>query len=240
MRPLRAALLGGMFALAAAAGYTSEETEAKAEVYRVPPATIDPARSYLFYLHGAWIEQGGLERTHPRHGSYEYHAIARTLGQRGFVVISEARTAAVDAEDYAEKVVSQVRRLLAEGVPASHVTVMGHSKGGSIALLAASELQEEHLRYVILAGCGKRGSGFGRSFERFLEVRAARLRGRILSLYDASDRIAGSCREAFEKAALEESREVILQTGRGHGLFWTPQPVWIDEVVSWALPRDVR
>jgi pimeloyl-ACP methyl ester carboxylesterase len=153
-------------------------------------------------------------------------------------VVSEARLEQTDAEAYAKKVATQVRRLLEQGVPPSHVTVIGHSKGGSIALIAASELHEEKLNFVIMAGCGKRGSGFRRSFERFLDERAARLRGRLLSIYDASDRLAGSCREAFEKAAVAESAEVVLQTGQGHALFWSPKAVWVDEVVGWAEPKS--
>jgi hypothetical protein len=64
------------------------------------------------------------------------------------------------------------------------------------------------------------------------------LRGRLLSIYDASDRLAGSCREAFEKAAVAESAEVVLQTGQGHALFWSPKAVWVDEVVGWAEPKS--
>jgi pimeloyl-ACP methyl ester carboxylesterase len=152
-------------------------------------------------------------------------------------VISEARTGATDVGAYAKKVAAQIRQLLEKGVPPSQVTVIGHSKGGSIALIAASELQEEKLNFVIMAGCGKPGSGFGRSYQRFLDERAARLRGRLLSIYDASDRIAGSCRAAIEKAALTESDEVVLETGRGHALFWSPEAVWLDEIVEWAAPK---
>ena len=221
-----------MLSLSIAAGPSS--AGAAGEVHSEVPEAVDPARRHLFYLHGAWIEQRGLERSHPQHGRYEYRAIVQALAERGFVVISEARIGATDVEAYAKRVATLVRRLLEKGVPPSQVTVIGHSKGGSIALHAASELQEEKLNFVIMAGCGKPGSGFGRGFERFLDQRAARLRGRILSIYDASDRIAGSCQEAFEKAALTESAEVVLQTGRGHALFWSPKAVWLDEVVKWA------
>ena len=232
MRPFRSALLGAVLSLFALAG--SSRAAAGGEIRSDVPEAVDPTERHLFYLHGAWIEQGGLERLHPTHGRYEYQAIVRALTERGFVVISEARQDETDAEAYAKKVASQVRRLLEKGVPPSQVTVIGHSKGGSIALLAASELQEEKVRFAILAGCGKRRSAFGRSFERLLDERAARLRGRFLSIYDASDEVAGSCRQAFERAAVAESPEVVLQTGLGHALFWSPRPVWIDEVVEWA------
>jgi pimeloyl-ACP methyl ester carboxylesterase len=238
VRPFRSALLGWMLSLSVVAGSSSTGAGATGDVHSDLPETVDPARRHLFYIHGAWIEQHGLEHPHPRHGRYEYLAIVRALAERGFVVISEARKGDTDGETYAEKVVTQVRLLLERGVPPSQVTVIGHSKGGSIALIAASALQEEELNFVIMAGCGKRGSGFGRSFEGFLEERAARLRGRMLSIYDASDRVAGSCREAFEKAAIVESAELVLHTGRGHALFWSPRAVWVDEVVEWAEPKS--
>lgn len=232
MRPFRSALVGVILLPLALAG--SSRAAAAGEIHPDLPEAVDPARRHLLYLHGAWIEQGGLELLHPTHGRYEYQAIVRALEESGFVVISEVRKGETDAEAYAKKVASQVRRLLEQGVPPSQVTVMGHSKGGMIALLAASELQEEKLNFVILAGCGRRGSAFGRSFERFLEERAARLRGRFLSIYDASDEVAGSCREAFERAAVAESAEVVLETGLGHALFWSSRAVWIDEAVEWA------
>jgi pimeloyl-ACP methyl ester carboxylesterase len=231
-------LLGALLSLAVVTGSNSAETPAAGESHADVPKAVDPTRRHLFYLHGAWIEHNGLERPHPRHGRYEYQAIVGTLVERGFVVISEVRKGETDTATYAGKVAAQVRRLLEEGVPPSHITVIGHSKGGSLALIAATELQEETVNFVIMAGCGKRGSGFGRSFERFLEARAARLRGRFLSIYDASDGIAGSCGEAFERAAIAKSREVVLQTGRGHALFWSPKAVWIDEVVEWAEPKS--
>jgi pimeloyl-ACP methyl ester carboxylesterase len=235
VHPFSSALLCLTLFLSIAANPSS--AGAAGEVHSEVPEALEPARRRLFYLHGAWIEQGGLERSHPRHGRYEYQAIVDALAERGFVVISEARKGATDVEAYAKKVATQVRQLLEKGVPPSQVTVIGHSKGGSIALHAASELRKEELNFVIMAGCGKPGSGFGRSFERFLEERAAHLRGRLLSIYDASDRIAGSCQAAFGKAALTESDEVVLETGKGHALFWSPRAVWVDEVVEWAEPK---
>ncbi len=108
----RSALLGAMLSLSVAAGSSSGEAGAAGEVHSDVPEAVDPARRHLFYLHGAWIEHSGLERSHPRHGRYEYQAIVRTLAERGFVVISEARLEQTDAETYAKKVATQVRRLL--------------------------------------------------------------------------------------------------------------------------------
>ena len=142
MRLFRSGLLEALRALSVFAGASGAGAGPAGEIHSDVPEAVDPARRHLFYLHGAWVEHG-LERSHPSHGRYEYQAIVRTLAERGFVVISEARKGEIDPEAYAEKVSAQVRRLLEEGVPPSHVTVIGHSKGGSIALLAAAELREE-------------------------------------------------------------------------------------------------
>lgn len=195
----------------------------------------DSSQRHLFYLHGAWIEQHGLRQPHPQHGPYEYERIVRTLADAGFVVISEARLHDVAPPVYAEQIAGQVRELLRRGVPANQITVIGHSKGGHMALLVASLVQEPTMHVVVMAGCGKPGTMFRRSYERFLATHASRLQGHILSIYDAADREAGSCHEAFAAAADGvESREVVLSTGRGHGLFYTPEPVWLTLVTQWA------
>jgi pimeloyl-ACP methyl ester carboxylesterase len=225
-----------VFTLSASSSLAEEEsgTDASSQI----PAQVDPAGRYLFYLHGAWIERYGVDHPHPRHGPYQYAEIVQALTNRGFVVISEARRGEINVSAYAKKVTAQVRRLLEAGVSPSHVSVIGHSKGGQIALLTASELHQEGLNFVIMAGCGSPGSGFGRSYESFLETRAARLRGRMLSLYDASDRVAGSCRRAFDRAPDLKSEERVLETGRGHALFYTPSSIWVDEVVAWSQPKS--
>lgn len=189
---------------------------------------------YLFYLHGAWLETHDVRQSHPRHGDYQYSAIVQELTDKGFNVISEVRQSEVHPRQYASRVADQVGELLRSGVSPSDITVVGHSKGGNMALIVASLVQQEDVNYVILAGCGKRGTMFRRSYERFLERDAMQLRGRILSLYDSADQEAGSCQEAFRQAAAVETNEVVLHTGKGHGLFYAPRAVWIDKIVEWA------
>ncbi|MBI4115139.1 MAG: hypothetical protein HY447_01035 [Candidatus Omnitrophica bacterium] len=194
----------------------------------------DPGQRYLFYLHGAWIEEQGLNQPHPKHGSYEYEKITRALADRGFVVISEARMSKQDMMSYARNIADQVLLLLRQRVPAENITVIGHSKGGHMALIVASLAEEPNLNFVVMAGCGKRGTMFRRSYERFLERSAHLMKGRILSLYDSTDREAGSCEEAFRLASGTQSKEKILHTGQGHGLFYHPNSAWIEEAVAWA------
>jgi len=213
-------------------------TTLQAEVFARVPKKIDPQKQYLFYLHGAWIERNGLQRPHPQFGEYAYKAIVSALEERGFSVISEARRQRVSLSAYADFVSEQVSALLQAGVPAEKITVVGHSKGGVMALAVASRLRQAELNYAILAGCGIEGTRFGRSYERFVADEASLLKGRLLSLYDAEDAFSGSCSAAFSAATGLITRETRFQTGKGHGLFYQPEAEWIDEVTRWARLND--
>jgi len=203
------------------------------ESFEDVPAAIDIHAKYLFYMHGKIVEDEGRYATHPVFGPYQYDDIVKALAARGFVVISEVRDNVAKGV-YARKVVGQVKKLLAAGVAPANITVIGHSKGGFITMLVAARLGNPNLNFVNMAGCGKWG-GFGKGFGKFVARDASRLQGRILSLYDSSDNIAGSCRKAFEKAAGNvESKETVFDTGEGHGLFYGPEKIWIDEVVKWT------
>jgi Integrase core domain len=89
------------------------------------PETIDPSRRYLFYLHGAWIEDHGLTAAHPDFGRYQYAEIVHALSDRGFVVISEPRLHEVDSAVYAQLVERQVTALLEKGVPPARASGIG-------------------------------------------------------------------------------------------------------------------
>ena len=189
------------------------------------PTEIDPDARYLVYLHGAIIERAGVRPTHPEFGVYEYQEILEVLAGRGFVVISEARSAGTDGTVYAARVADQVRALIAAGVPPEGITVVGFSKGGGIAIVASSLLADENVNFVFMAACGA-----------WLGSRPEVVpRGRLLALREASDELVGSCEGLFARAAGDgEREEITLELGGGHGAFYQPQPEWIDPVVTWA------
>jgi hypothetical protein len=189
------------------------------------PAAIDPRARYLIYLHGRILELQGRQATSPDFGRYEYDEILRALAGKGLVVISELRGKDTTPA-YAKKVAGQVRRLLAAGVPPGHVTVAGFSKGGLLARATAAELADPALNFVFMAACGPRAPDSGRT---------GTLKGRILSLYDESDEMAGSCGSLF--APEMETKEVKLATGLRHGVFFRPRKDWVDLVADWARAR---
>ena len=199
-------------------------------VYRDVPSVIDPSGKYIFYMHGFAIEQGGS-----RAKSYNYYGILNELSRRGFIVIGEERSR-VKNEVYAEKVAGQVRKLLAAGVPAGNITVGGHSKGGMITMLVMPILADPDIAYVDFAGCGREGSGFD-GYLQFAKHGASKARGYLLSAYDRSDRIAGSCKLALDKMTNATVTERVLDIGGGHELFYTPKTEWLNILQEWAERR---
>lgn len=200
--------------------------EAAGAIYTDVPEHVDASKRYLFYLHGRIVELQGRKAVSPEFGPYEYDAILEALAEPGFEVISEIRPPTTGLE-YATKVAAAVRRLLLAKVPADHVTVAGFSKGGGLTLATAAELGEPRVNFVVMAICGG---------DTASEL-AGRLKGRMLSIYDASDKLAGSCARWLPQGAAGTSREIVLHVGKGHGTFFTPRKEWLDPLRDWALGK---
>jgi len=116
-----------------------------------------------------------------------------------------------------------VRRLLAAGVPAERIAVVGFSKGGAIAMVASALLKDPRVAFVFLAPCGDWVVG-----RDDVDVR-----GRILSIYEASDELGTSCEPLFAQASAPgEHREIRIGTGAGHGAFFRPRPEWLDPLLE--------
>lgn len=189
------------------------------------PAEPDPKARWAIYLHGRIVEMQGRKATHPEFGPFAFDAIVRALADGGLEVIAEVRPESTTFE-YSSRVARQVRQLKQAGVPSSANTVVGFSKGGSLARRAAAELADPELRFAILAGCPRKPEN--------LEPWTARMSGRMLSLYDRSDEMVGSCKPAFEKAPGVEGSETVLTVGRRHGTFFEPRREWVEPVVAFA------
>ncbi|RLC22203.1 MAG: hypothetical protein DRH56_08905, partial [Deltaproteobacteria bacterium] len=111
------------------------------------------------------------------------------------------------------------------GVPDKHVTVVGFSKGGVIALLASRVVGRDQVNWIIQAGCGP-------WIERLPDFIP---RGHILSQLDQADDVAQSCSSLFSRMP-EGSivREDTLELGSGHGAFYSINPEWFEGAVEWA------
>ncbi|HEX3129173.1 MAG TPA: alpha/beta hydrolase [Thermoanaerobaculia bacterium] len=183
------------------------------------PTHPDRTARYVIYLHGRIIEDQGPRPTHEQWGVYEYRKILETLASAG-TVISEQRRPGTDMDQFAEHVAGQVRTLLAAGVPPEHITVIGFSKGGGIAVRTSARVKNDKVNFVFLAAC---------SGSADLDVH-----GRILSIYEASDDIGRSCAPLFARSKSPgERKEVRIETGGGHGAFYRPRQEWTAPALAW-------
>jgi hypothetical protein len=195
------------------------------------PISIDPNQRYLFYLHGKIIEDQGIPAVSPDFGEYEYGAILEKFEGYGFTVISEPRPINTDGVEYAKKVASQVHKLLDAGVLPENISVVGASKGGGIAINASHLIRNPDIRYAILAICSPEEIAG-------LKQTGVNLSGKVLSIYDFADTLAGSCRDLFEFSegkGLSSSKEIVLNVGTGHGILYEPLDDWMMPVKAWAL-----
>jgi len=221
MRKTRTLSFTAPLVLAAALGVAAGPA-GRGGIHEDVPATVDPAARYVVYLHGRIMETKGRQAVSPEFGLYDYDGVLRELAGKGLVVISEVRRGNAQMS-YAKKVAAQVRRLEAGGVPARHITVAGFSKGGLLARATAAELGDPAVNFVLLAACGRQEAD---------PTQAGKLKGRILSLYDESDEMAGSCQRVFAPGM--ETKEVKLTTGLRHGVFYRPRSDWVTMVAEWA------
>ncbi len=192
------------------------------------PAQPRPGARYLIYLHARIVEEKGSRPTDERFGTYEYQQILDTLAASGAEVIAEQRPQGTDFRQFGARVADQVRRLLAAGVPAERIAVVGFSKGGAIAMAASALLRDPKVAFVFLGPCGDWVRG-----RDDMDVR-----GRILSIYEASDELGTSCEPLFAQASDPgEHREIRIATGAAHGAFFRPRPEWLAPLLQWVESR---
>lgn len=188
------------------------------------PAQVRPGARYLIYLHGRIIEEQGPRPTDERFGIYEYQQILDTLAASGAEIIAEQRPRGTDFRAFGAHAANQVRRLVDAGVPPERIAVVGFSKGGAIAMVASALLADPRMTFVFLGACGDWVVG-----RDDVDVR-----GRILSIYEASDELGTSCEPLFAQASEPgEHREIRIDTGAGHGAFYRPRREWLDPLFAW-------
>jgi hypothetical protein len=188
------------------------------------PDNPDTTKLYLFYLHGLIVEEAGIRPKSEEHGYYEYELILKELAEAGFIVISEAREKGTQIKSYAEHITAQIKKLLANNVPPSNITVVGASKGGIISAYVSFMLQEKEINYIFLAGL----------FEKCLTDENLKLYGKILSIHDRSDKSSVTPSLYFQRSkGLGQFKEIILKLDIGHGLIYRPYREWIDPLLGW-------
>ena len=200
-------------------------------VWAAAAVASDPAPRHLIYLHGRIVQEQQDARPHsPRFGYYELEKILAELRSRGFEVTGEIRPRSASVSESADRVVAQVHELLASGVPADRILVVGASMGGGIALLSSARLQNPELRFAVLGACASETDA------RLVADGGKGLSGRVLSIHEASDEYTRSCPPWTEDPTRSgiQVREIVLHTGLEHGFLYRPLPEWVDPVVEWS------
>ena len=189
------------------------------------PDNPDSTKRYLFYLHGLIVEEAGIRPRSEEHGYYEYELIREELAREGFIVISEVREKGTQIKPYAEKIASQIKKLLANMVPPGNITIVGASRGGVISAYVSTMLQEKGLNYVFLAGL----------LEKYLEDENLKLYGNVLSIHDLSDKLSITPALYFQRSeGLGNFKQITLDLGIGHGLVYKPYREWLDPILEWV------
>jgi pimeloyl-ACP methyl ester carboxylesterase len=195
----------------------------------------ETGRPHLIYLHGRIVQdQQSARPRHPEFGYYELEGILSTFRERGFEVTGEIRPKGAAVSDSADRVVDQIRRLVASGVPASRITVVGGSMGAAIALLASVRLQDPAASFCALSPC------LSQSIPALLAEHGRRPMGRILAIREKSDEMSEPCSPWKPDPGSSPTlvvREIVLDTGLRHGFLYRPLPGWVEPVVEWAKRR---
>jgi len=192
------------------------------------PDNPDSTKRYLFYLHGLIVEEAGIRPKSEEHGYYEYELILEELAREGFVVISEAREKGTQVKVYADKIASQIEKLLAGGVLPENITLVGASKGGVIGAYVSTVLRGKGINYVFLAGL----------FEKYLQDEELKLYGEVLSIHDRADKLSITPSLYFQRSeGLGNFEEIVLTLDIGHGLVYKPYRQWFDPLLKWLKDK---
>jgi hypothetical protein len=185
------------------------------------------AQRYVFYLHGKIVEDQGAKAYDSRFGAYQYEDILAAFRKENFTVVSEYRQPNTDVKEYARKVADQVKDLLRKGVKPGNITVVGASKGAMIAMYASTFIQNKDVNYVLLSNCNDY------NFEGNPDISFC---GNMLSIYEKSDPIGGTCAKYKGRSQLPvpHYKEIELNTGLKHGYIYKPLPEWMNPAIKWA------
>ena len=184
-------------------------------------------KRYVFFLHNMYLEQAGLNGEHPEYGRVEYKEVISAFEKEGFTVISEVRKNGTDAVEYAKKVKRQADSLIATGVRASYITVVGTSKGAFIAWHVAGMMGKKNMNFVLIGICNE---------STIADNKNVQPSGNILSIYEKTDVIGQSCLAVKNSSTgeINHFREIELNTGQKHGFLYKASPLWLGPAIKWA------
>lgn len=182
---------------------------------------------FIFFLHNRFLEEHGLDESHPEFGRTEYKEILAEFEKNGLNVISEKRNRNVNAREYATGIVDQIDSLIKNGIEPGKITIVGTSKGGYIAQYVSTLANNPELNFVFVA------SFTNSDLENIPEINFC---GNILNIYEKTDPFGVSAIERKENSTCEikNFKEIELNTGMGHGFLFKPLKEWIEPTIKWA------
>lgn len=194
------------------------------DIYSTLPDKIDPRERYVFYSHGLIVEGANEKPVHPEYGVYDFPAIKKAIFKGGgFNLIAYHRPKNADVEAHASMLENWVRRLLAAGVPASRITIVGFSRGSGITAYASARLRDAGINTALMGACV---NGDIASREPLA------LAGNVLNIYETTDTVL-SCDALAKHSDLKSFKEIAISTGKKHGAFFTPRAEWVKPLKAW-------
>lgn len=194
-----------------------------ANIFTDFPDEIKKDEKYVFYSHGYIVEGENPKPVHPRWGVYDFPQIKATLADENYNLVAYHRSKNIKTKIFVKKMVADIQRLLDQGVKAENIYLIGFSQGGAISILVFNALANNKMNLIILAGC----SNFIKNSP------SIKVYGRILSIYETSDRI-GSCQFLVDRSkGVTDFSEISISTGKEHGAFYRPIDEWVIPVKQW-------
>ena len=198
-------------------------------IYDRLPDRIDADARYVIYSHGRIVEGGDETPVSPEFGRYDFPALRRAIFDGGgFNLIAPHRPKDADFDQYVDTLVSWVRQLLEAGVGPGRITLIGFSRGGQMTASASSRLASARINTALLAICSRGDLAYDPPLV---------LGGHLLSLYETSDAV-GSCAGLAARSRLDSFKEIAVSTGKSHGAFFQPLPVWVGPLREWIASTN--
>jgi hypothetical protein len=187
-----------------------------------PPTTA--GGEVVIFLHNAFFEKNKDGQVHKRFGPYDFEGIKAAL-RNDRTLIAPERGPDADPQQAADALVEEIKDMIQSGQPPDRIKVIGASKGAFIAQLASAKLEEPEFRWVLVGGCHTK---------RMSEGGFPAMTGRVLSIYDTSDQVAGPCAPYKPLSAKTRSfEEISISLGEGHGFQFSANAAWITPALDW-------
>jgi enterochelin esterase-like enzyme len=193
-----------------------------------PSQSTGTATRHLFYVPARSVDLLGVDSIARLTGDahIDVRAVISRLEREGFSVHLASRPIR-SMWDAADSLTRDVQQLVNAGVDPARISLLGHARGGTIAMIASAKLGLPGLRVVALAPCTPD------MLQSMAEQEdRVHLRGRILVLRTAGDHQTVSCQPLLSKVTPPATgAEVTLPSERGPVEFSIPRDEWISAVV---------